>query len=156
MTPSRKDELSEDMLRTVADGTTLRDWCRANDVGFSTVYDWISSDEELAGRFARARETGAHAIAGRAYAMLHEDDLEVDEKGRLDPSAVQLKRIRFEGTLKLLAKWAPKGYGEKLEIKDGTRRRKLSEKERALRLKALLAKANEGDGDGEEEAEAEA
>ena len=145
--------MSQSMLEAISDGTTLREWCRDNGIAFRTIYNWIAEDEDLATRFARARETGAHAIAGQAFSELLSDNLAVDDRGRLDPSAVQLKRIRFEGTLKLLSKWAPKGYGEKLEIKDGAKRRKLSEKERALRIKALLAKAEAEIGNGEEEEE---
>lgn len=81
--------------------------------GWVSVYNWIDQDEDFAQRFARARDLGADAIASEALEIMDEQP-ERDEKGRLDPAQVQWQKNRAELRLKLLAKWSPKKYGDKI------------------------------------------
>lgn len=78
-----------------------------------TVHDWMKADEDFAGQFARAREDGADVIA--------EDSLEIvdatperDAMGKVDSGWVAHQKLRAEHRLKLLAKWSPRKYGEKM------------------------------------------
>lgn len=85
----------------------------------TTFYDWLD-DEELAGIFARAREAAMDAIADQAVAIAEDgaNDTYVDENGftRTDNDVIQRSKLRVETRLKLLAKWAPRKYGDKLEL----------------------------------------
>jgi hypothetical protein len=80
-----------------------------------TVYDWMKVDKDLSASIAHARELGQDAIA--------EDTLQiVDSKpergpdGKIDPAWVALQKVRVEQRLKLLAKWNPKRYGDRIDL----------------------------------------
>lgn len=79
-------------------------------------------DADFAERFARAREEGADAIALDALAIL---DIEPEfaeswsENGgsrHRDSAHVSWLKNRFEGRLKLLSKWFPQKYGDKIGV----------------------------------------
>ncbi len=99
-----KPGLIEIILNEISEGTPLRQICRENDIGKSTVYDWMKEDEDFAGRFARAREIGFDIIA--------ENCLEIADDTEEDPAS---RRVRVDTRLKLLAKWDPKRYGDKMQ-----------------------------------------
>ena len=102
--PSR-EALVEIILAEVEEGKPLRQICREQEVGKSTVYDWMKEDEEFAGRFARAREIGFDVIA--------DECLEIADGITEDPAS---RRVRVDTRLKLLAKWDPKRYGDKTQL----------------------------------------
>jgi hypothetical protein len=90
-----------------------------------TIRDWSDADPELSSAIARAREVGFDAIAVEALAILDEQPERVvtvsgDDRSesRIDSASVQRAKNRFEGRLKLLAKWDPKRYGELLKLGD--------------------------------------
>lgn len=87
-----------------------------------TVYDWLGANLEFAARFARARSLGEDAIAEEALEIA--DDARNDWMQRndaenvgysLNGEHVQRSKLRIETRLKLLAKWNPKKWGEKVE-----------------------------------------
>lgn len=77
------------------------------------MHDWMAADEDFAGRFARARDDGADAIAEQTLEIVDQQP-ERDQLGKIDPGWVAHQKLRAEHRLKLLAKWNPKKYGEKL------------------------------------------
>ena len=124
--PSKfSDEIAAQIVARIAEGEPLAQICR--DEGMpdpSTVWRWQQSDEAFAQAIARAREDGFDRIA--------EGTLEIADDGRNDwmekfdkdgQSAgwvingehVQRSKLRIETRLKLLAKWDPKRYGEKIQ-----------------------------------------
>ena len=107
----RTPELEEQLLAWIADGKTVRDFCRQD--GYPShvaVYDWLNSCEAFALRFARARKIGFDAIADETMAMSDEPPPTVG--GRVDHGHVQWVKNRVWTRLQLLAKWDPKRYGE--------------------------------------------
>ena len=106
----------------IADGMPLRVICRQEGMpAWRTVYQWIEADPEFAARMEKARLLGYDAIA--------EEALEIADDGRndwmeregddgdgykLNGEHVQRSKLRIETRLKLLAKWHPKKYGEKV------------------------------------------
>jgi hypothetical protein len=119
---SVKDAICE----RIANGEPLRAICREDGMpSWVTVYDWINKDESFALRFARARDLGADAIAESTLEIA--DDATNDWMERLDKDDVpvgyqvngdhiQRSKLRIETRLKLLAKWNPKKYGERLAL----------------------------------------
>lgn len=93
----------------VSEGMTLIDATRALGIPIRTIYDRINANP----RFAEAME---HARA--AGYDCHANDLTKLVRGEEGFSTGDVKRDRLvaETTMKLLAKWHPKKYGEKLEI----------------------------------------
>lgn len=114
--PNEEKERQKDYICSqISIGRTLRELCREPGMAsFVTVYDWIAADSEFALRFARARDIGADAIATDALEIMDMEP-ERDDKGKIDPAAVAWQKNRAELRLKLLAKWNPKLYGEKIQ-----------------------------------------
>lgn len=91
-----------------------------------TVYDWQDAHEDFSASIARARVAGYDHIAVEALAILDEEPERVvtvigDDRSesRIDGASVQRAKNRFEGRLKLLAKWDAKRYGDKLDLTSG-------------------------------------
>ncbi len=69
---------------------------------------------------SRAREVGADAIADETLAIVDAAPERImNESGtgsRVDPGYVAYTKARVEQRMKLLAKWNPKGYGDRLDV----------------------------------------
>ena len=122
----RTDEIETAIIEGLSEGIPLRQLCRLHGISKSTVYNWIEADEEFAGRIARARELGFDQIAEEALEIADDsrndwvvredgDDGEADAN-RLNHEHVSRSKLRIETRLKLLAKWDPKRYGDKLDV----------------------------------------
>lgn len=73
---------------------------------FTTFYDWCARDADLSLAYARARATGYDRIAIMARETA---------RGRGESTQdVQRDKLIIETDLKLLAKWDPKRYGDKV------------------------------------------
>lgn len=111
--------ITEKILSRLAEGEPLAVICR--DEGMcdpSTWRNWCKDDENLAIAYARAREDGFDAIAidclhiaddNRKDVRYTEDDIEI-----VNSDVIQRAKLRVETRLKLLAKWDPKRYGERV------------------------------------------
>lgn len=102
--PVRTEANATAICEALEQGIPLAQACRELGIGVSTVYDWKDDDKGLAGRIARAREVGFDVIASEVIPII--DDKEEDPSSR---------RVRAEYRLKLLAKWDPKRYGERID-----------------------------------------
>ena len=99
-------ELIEAICERLETGEPLAQICRDDDMpSLRPCYQWQEDDPAVKARFARAREIGFDAIALKALSIADERDE--------DPAS---RRVMVETRLKLLAKWDPKRYGEKLGI----------------------------------------
>jgi hypothetical protein len=78
----------------------------------------MAKDATLSERIAQAREAGQDAMAEKAYAEMYDEPerMLTEGGGRIDPGYVQLVKARAEITLKLLAKWNPKRYGDRIAV----------------------------------------
>lgn len=109
-----KLDILEQAIAWVAQGKTLRDFCRQDGMPtFHTIYDWLDKNEEASRRFAHARDIGADMIAEEALHIIDTFPLAGGEDGKIDSGHVTWLRNRAEYRLKLLAKWNPKKYGDK-------------------------------------------
>lgn len=113
--PSKNtSEIVDEIMNGIADGTPLREICRREGMpNWRTVYDWLEADEEMAARFARAREIGFDAIA--------EDILSNVDNVKAISEHIQRSKLQVETRLKLLAKWNPKKYGDKQQVEVGNK-----------------------------------
>lgn len=121
-------EIAQEMCKLLADGVPLREICRREGFpAWQTVYDWMYRDDKevaagrgvgLSGAIAKAREVGQDAMAERAYQDMYSEPERIMSEGgaRIDPGYVQLVKARAEITLKLLAKWNPKRYGDRVQL----------------------------------------
>jgi hypothetical protein len=103
---------AESLMRWLADGKPLREWCRQDgNPEWRTVYHWMDKDPMFVARIARAREDGYDVIADECQRLA---DLEP-----MDQVQVQWRRLQIETRLKLLAKWNPKKYGDRAQLDHG-------------------------------------
>ena len=139
------DAIKKRICEALSDGIPLRQVCR--EVGmpaWRTVYDWMDADEPFSAAIARARDVGHDAIAEESMRIVDAEP-ERTPSGTVDPGSVSHAKLRAEHRLKLLAKWNPKKYGDKLGIggADGldpvqSVTRELTDAERAVRLSRAI------------------
>lgn len=127
MPTKRTPEIADEIVRRISEGEPLRQICRDEHIpNWQRVYEWLDEDEEFAGRIARARDLGFDAIAADSLAIIDAPPerivtMQGDERSesRIDSAAVQWAKNRAEHRLKLLAKWSPKKYGDRMALTDG-------------------------------------
>lgn len=113
----------------VSNGQTVAQVCRDLDIARHQIYAWIEADKDFASRMEAARAAGADAIADEALAIADDGTFDtIDGKfgPKLNNEWVARSKLRVETRLKLLAKWHPKRYGEKLEIESVNRNANLT------------------------------
>jgi hypothetical protein len=124
------DQTAETIIRRLTNGETMLAITRDIGIDRGVFYAWKRERPELEAAFEEARLIGAEMIAQDALRIVDGDDLEdlvpmdldgvrglVNRKTQLaaaggDP--VARARLRFEGRMKLLSKWFPAHYGDKL------------------------------------------
>lgn len=120
-------EIDEEIINRISNGEPLRVICRdAHMPAWRTVYDWLDSDQEFSARFARARDLGFDAIAQQALEIADTPMLgvrtEIGDDGKtktVEEDMLGHRKLQIETRLKLLAKWSPKRYGDKIDLNHG-------------------------------------
>ena len=136
--------LAAEVCERLSNGETLEDICRsAHMPATRTVYLWTETYESFAADFARARTRGFDAIAADALRISNTPVEGVEYVTKADGGVEERRgdmlghrKLQIETRLKLLAKWDPKRYGEKLalEVDDVTDRAEQMRQRRARRL----------------------
>lgn len=87
-----------------------------------TFYKWISEDEELSKRYARACENRQDALFDEILEIADNDNPDlsiVDGNVVVDGQAVQRSKLRIDARKWMLAKMNPKKYGERVDVNHG-------------------------------------
>ena len=107
--PTKKDmELINAIGLRLGQGEPLSAICRDVKICDDSVRNWMRDDEEVFRVIARARAEGEETIAF---------NLRETARGRGESSLdVQRDKLIIDTDLRLLAKWNPKRYGDKLEL----------------------------------------
>ena len=116
------DELAATICQRMAEGESLRSICRDEDMpGKTTVLRWLL-DETLVGfrdQYARARELRADHFADEIIEIGDDGtgDMTEDDKGRksINQEVVSRSRLRCDNRKWLMARMAPKKYGDKMQ-----------------------------------------
>ena len=120
VSPSCKYTLAvaDDICKWVSEGQTLREYCRQKEKDWSTIYNWIKIFPDFAEKMEAARKMGAQAIAEDIIQIVDEapERTNTEYGTKVDAGHVQWQKNRAEQRLKLLAKWHPKEYGDKLDL----------------------------------------
>ena len=110
----------ENLLVHVANGGTVRAFCREkHNPSYNTIYRWLDKDKELMTRFTYvSRFLGARAIAEEALELVDTIPPVIGDgdNARMDNAHVNWMRSRADLRLKLMSKWYPQEYGDKVGI----------------------------------------
>ena len=123
--PSTYDpDIAQQMCEQLSEAVPLREICRQEGFpAWRTVYDWMKKDPDLSAAIAYARDVGYDKMAEECLDIA--DNANNDWMERLDKDGVaigwqlngdhvQRSKLRIETRLKLLAKFNPKKYGERV------------------------------------------
>ncbi|KZC17026.1 hypothetical protein RHOFW510R12_01465 [Rhodanobacter sp. FW510-R12] len=100
----------------LATGEPMTVVCRDIGVPVKTVNDWRLQDEGIREQFHAARDDGYDAIAHRTRATARGKG---ESKGGDSTGDVQRDKLIIDTDLKLLAKWDPRRYGDKVQLANG-------------------------------------
>lgn len=143
--PSLKSPaVCEEICTRIASGEPLTSICGDDHMpAWQTVYDWMNADPAFSVAIARARDLGADAIAEEALAIIDRAPERIitqtgedSKETRIDGASVQWAKNRAEFRLKLLAKWNPKKYGDKIDVTSNGETLGLAEKLAKARRRA--------------------
>jgi len=110
------DALADEVIERLSAGEPLAQICRSEHIpALRTVRRWTEQNPEFLARFARARADGFDQIALQTLHIADETP-PTTQTGGTDSGWVQHAKVRIETRLKLLAKWDPKRYGERLAL----------------------------------------
>jgi hypothetical protein len=119
-------EVADEICERLTEGEPLRQICRDERMpAWRTVYNWIAADDALAARIARARELGEDAIAQECLhiadtPMIGEETEESDDGFKVKRGdMLGHRKLQIETRLKLLAKWNPRKWGDKIDMNHG-------------------------------------
>lgn len=119
-------ETARIMCEMLAEGVPLREICRQEGFpAWRTVYDWMAKDPALATAIAYARDVGYDAIAEDCLRiadtpLMGEEVTESEDEDGVKKVSVKKidmlghRKLQVETRLKLLAKFNPKKYGDRL------------------------------------------
>jgi hypothetical protein len=114
---------AEEIVSRLSKGEPLAAICRDDWLpAYRTVYDWMNADESFAANIARAREEGFDALASQCLAISDTTCVGVETTTKPDGSVetregdmLGHRKLQIDTRLKLLAKWDPKRYGDKIQ-----------------------------------------
>jgi hypothetical protein len=122
--PSADTNVVDVICQRLVDGHSLREICRDEAMpSRSTVFRWLAKDEDFRRLYASARELQADVMVEEileiaddsrndyVMRMIGEEAVEVPDHEHINRS-----RLRIDARKWLMAKMAPKKYGEKLEL----------------------------------------
>jgi len=111
-------EIADEICRRLAQGEPLEKICRDDHMPSSrTVLRWKDASEAFMSDIACAREAGFDRIASDCLDIADEtsnDTLSTEHGDRPNTEWISRSKLRIETRLKLLAKWDPKRYGDKI------------------------------------------
>lgn len=143
-------KLAAEICERLGDGEPLASICR--DKGMPkvrTVSQWKDAHPEFAEDFCRARIEGFEVLAAHALEIADDErhDWKLSQKGPItDEIAISRARLRIDTRLKLLAKWDPKRYGDKLEMTTNTEAPKMTREEFVAKLRKSPSLMQEFEG----------
>lgn len=137
------DELAKEIVERLSAGEPLEAICSAEHMPASrTVSDWRAARPAFDADFLAARDAGFDAIAAR---LRNTARGKRSDDGGDSTGDVQRDKLIIDTDLKLLSKWDPRRYGDKVHLEHSGRVDRLSDDELDARLRQLM----DGEADGE-------
>lgn len=121
-TEEQTAEIKDEICTRISGGETLRAICReSGKPSWVSVYRWLELDHEFKLRFAHARDLGFDAIAEEALEIANtpcEGQIVTSKEWGAEIKTEDMlghRKLQIETRLKLLAKWSPKKYGDRVD-----------------------------------------
>ena len=120
----RDDGAFDQFIGCILDGGHMADFCKERGIPYTTMYDWVRSDNRRSEMYARAREDRAEKFADEIVAISDEITVTAKHQGEeivmaVDAAAVSRNKLRVDARKWIAAKLKPKVYGDKVQI-EGT------------------------------------
>jgi hypothetical protein len=151
------DAVASEICERLSKGEPLAVICRDEHMpGYRTVFDWQNTRPEFSAAIAHAREAGFDEIAAECLAIADHTANDTkfiasengNERAVPDSEWISRSKLRVETRLKLLAKWDPKRYGDRLNLDhSGEMKVTLTAEQRKARIAELMTKAASAVGD---------
>lgn len=115
------DAVAREICERLAQGEPLASICRDERMpAVRTVGDWRERLPEFSASIARARDEGFDALAAQCLDIADDKSGDIrlvgdDDQEVCNTEFVQRAKLRIETRLKLLAKWDPKRYGDRVD-----------------------------------------
>ena len=118
-------KIANEICNMLSDGIPLQQICKRQGFpSWRTIYAWMAKDENLCASIAKAREMGYDAMAEECIAIADDASNDYIEREQKDGSVavvlnsehVQRSKLRIDTRLKLLAKWNPKKFGDRIAL----------------------------------------
>lgn len=145
-------EDAETIYAALSEGHSLLSICEAMGIPYGTAYQWEVDNPEHAKKSARARELGCHYLAEQCLEIADTPMLGEERTTKADGSIetkeadmIAHRRLQIDTRMRLIGKWAPKIYGDKLALggaDDLPPIRSMSDEQLVARIKALQDKLN--------------
>lgn len=122
--PSRySPAVAAEIIEKLSKGIPMAEICRlARMPSVTTVWEWTTKDEEFSESIARARVAGFDVIAADCLKIADTQKCGKIVKRGPDGTTTTTedmlghRKLQIETRLKLLSKWDPKRYGDKLDL----------------------------------------
>jgi hypothetical protein len=113
-------EIAAEICRRLSTGQPLAVICREEAMPHpNSVRQWMKARPDFAEAITEARATGFDALAAECLTIADDtagDVIATDYGPRVDNGVIQRAKLKIETRLKLLSKWHPQKYGDKIEI----------------------------------------
>lgn len=114
-----KQAIADEICKRLSKGEPLAAICRDEHMpGLRTVSDWRAVNADFSAAIAGAREDGFDQIAADCLDIADEttnDTIYGESGAHANTEWISRSKLRIETRLKLLAKWDPKRYGDKMQ-----------------------------------------
>lgn len=112
---AEREIIARQIFNEMRQGLSAYKACLKVGVPQGTFNGWLNEDAELAEDYARAREELHEFIAAEIIAIA-DAPVPSNDKGGVDPGAIQKQRLQVDARKWLLSKLAPKKWGDKIEV----------------------------------------
>ncbi len=113
--------LAAHICERLSEGVPLMQICRDKGIAWRTVFHWVEDRPDFGAAYQRARDMGMDAIAEECLQIANTPLRGVTETVKGDGSVERRtedmlghRKLQIETRLKLLAKWNPKKYGDRI------------------------------------------
>jgi len=114
-TPATKAAKIDAVLANMGKGMSAYKATQAAGVPWGTWTEWVATDDALAVKYTRARETLVERMA-QELADIADEPPPLGPDGKVDNGWVAKHRLQVDTRKWLLSKLAPRKYGERLEV----------------------------------------